>query len=136
MVVTPAPKKLRLGIVCATRSTHRVPAIFHSSNAHTPICIFSQPALDTPSSWVYLALHFTAVYIVISIDYLERSLRSRAMADGSRSKVIKANPIGKGLDTFRDSFEFECGGLAITGADALYHISGEGTAQHQTREIS
>ncbi|KAB2099592.1 hypothetical protein AG0111_0g12093 [Alternaria gaisen] len=57
------------------------------------------------------------------------------MADESRSKVIKANPIGKGLDTFRDSFELKCRGLAITGADALYHISGEGTAQHQTREI-
>ncbi|KAF2007867.1 hypothetical protein P154DRAFT_550100 [Amniculicola lignicola CBS 123094] len=48
------------------------------------------------------------------------------MADGSRSRVIKANPIGKGLDTFRDSFEFQCRGLAITGANALYYISGEG----------
>ncbi|PVH98640.1 hypothetical protein DM02DRAFT_681826 [Periconia macrospinosa] len=48
------------------------------------------------------------------------------MTDESRSKVIKANPIGKGLDTFRDSFEFKCRGLAITGADALYHLSGEG----------
>ncbi|KAF1354391.1 hypothetical protein EJ07DRAFT_132963 [Lizonia empirigonia] len=75
---------------------------------------------------ICLVLHFTAVHIVISIDYLERSLRSRAMADESRSKVIKANPIGKGLDTFRDSFEFKCRGLAITGADALYHLSGEG----------
>ncbi|ORY10821.1 hypothetical protein BCR34DRAFT_601840 [Clohesyomyces aquaticus] len=48
------------------------------------------------------------------------------MADESRSKVIKANPIGKGLDTFRDSFEFKCRGLGITGTDALYHISSEG----------
>ncbi|KAF1955656.1 hypothetical protein CC80DRAFT_526230 [Byssothecium circinans] len=47
------------------------------------------------------------------------------MADESRSKVIKANPISKGLNTFRDSFKFKCRGLAITGADALYHISGE-----------
>ncbi|KAF1976060.1 hypothetical protein BU23DRAFT_588261 [Bimuria novae-zelandiae CBS 107.79] len=86
---------------------------------------FTQPALNTLFPRVCLALHFTAVRIVISIDYLERSLRSRAMADGSRSKIIKANPIGKGLDTFRDSFEFQCRGLAITGADALYHISGD-----------
>ncbi|KAF1970865.1 hypothetical protein BU23DRAFT_510832 [Bimuria novae-zelandiae CBS 107.79] len=48
------------------------------------------------------------------------------MADESRSKIIKANPIGKGLHTFRDSFEFKYRGLAITGAEALYHISGEG----------
>ncbi|KAK7177682.1 serine threonine-protein kinase sgk2 [Paraphaeosphaeria sporulosa] len=41
-------------------------------------------------------------------------------------RIIKANPIGKGLDTFRDSFEFKYRGLAITGAEALYHISGEG----------
>ncbi|KAF2731547.1 hypothetical protein EJ04DRAFT_579020 [Polyplosphaeria fusca] len=47
------------------------------------------------------------------------------MADESRSKIIKANPIGNRLDTFRASFESECRGLAITGADALYHISGE-----------
>ncbi|KAK7188810.1 hypothetical protein PSPO01_04919 [Paraphaeosphaeria sporulosa] len=48
------------------------------------------------------------------------------MADGSRLKVIEANPIGKGLNTFHDSFEFKHRGLGITGADALYHISGEG----------
>jgi hypothetical protein len=58
------------------------------------------------------------------------------MADESLSEVIKGNSIGKGLDTFRDSFEFKCRGLAITGADALYHISGEGRAQYQPREIS
>ena len=132
--MTLTPKSFRLGMVRANPA-HRVPAIFHS-NTHTPICIFSQPALDTPSPRVCLALHFTAVHIVISVNYLEHSLRSRAMADESRSKVIKANPIAKGLDTFRDSFEFKCRGLAITGADALYYINGEGTAQHQIREIS
>ncbi|KAH9861098.1 hypothetical protein IAQ61_010834 [Plenodomus lingam] len=48
------------------------------------------------------------------------------MADRSRSEVIMANPIGKGLDTFRVSFEYKCKDLAITGADALHHLSGEG----------
>ncbi|PVH98641.1 hypothetical protein DM02DRAFT_41203 [Periconia macrospinosa] len=120
VVMTPAPKNFRLGMASVAPSAHRVPAIFHSQ---TPIPDF---ALDIPSPRVCLAHHFTAVHIVTSIDYLERSLRSRTMTDESRSKVIKANPIGKGLDTFRDSFEFKCRGLAITGADALYHLSGEG----------
>ncbi|KAF2788689.1 hypothetical protein K505DRAFT_410741 [Melanomma pulvis-pyrius CBS 109.77] len=85
-----------------------------------------QPSFPLKRPYPDLYLHFTAVHIVISINYLERPLRSRAMADESRSKVISANPISKGLDPFRDSFEFKCRGLEITGADALYHISGEG----------
>ncbi|KAF2188774.1 hypothetical protein K469DRAFT_70746 [Zopfia rhizophila CBS 207.26] len=48
------------------------------------------------------------------------------MVDGSRSETIKAKPIGKGLNAFRDSFESTCRGLAISGPGALYHISGEG----------
>jgi len=58
------------------------------------------------------------------------------MADGSTLEIIKTNPIGKGLNVFRTSFEFKCRGLPITGANALYHLSGEGTVQHQTREMS
>ena len=58
------------------------------------------------------------------------------MADESRSKIIKVNPIGKGLDTFRDSFELKCRGLAI---QVLMHsttlLRKEGTAQCQIREI-
>ncbi|KAF2193607.1 hypothetical protein K469DRAFT_239099 [Zopfia rhizophila CBS 207.26] len=46
------------------------------------------------------------------------------MADRSRSEIIKSNPIGKGLNTFRDSFESTRRGLAISGPNALYHIKG------------
>ena len=50
------------------------------------------------------------------------------MANKLRLKVIKVNPISKGLNTFRDSFKFKYRGLGITGASTLYYISGKGTA--------
>ncbi|PVH98627.1 hypothetical protein DM02DRAFT_530741, partial [Periconia macrospinosa] len=48
------------------------------------------------------------------------------MADGSRLEIIKANPIGKGLDAFRTSFESTSRGLAISDLDRPYNISSEG----------
>ncbi|KAF2259124.1 hypothetical protein CC78DRAFT_586283 [Lojkania enalia] len=46
------------------------------------------------------------------------------MADGSRLEIIKANPIGKGLNAFRTSFESTSRGLAISGPGGPYNISG------------
>ena len=126
--MTPTPKNFRLGIVSRGELIAFQPSFILKCSSPNLYLLSISP--NTPSPRVCLALHFTTVYIIISIDYLEHSLRSRAMADESRLKVIKANPIGKGLDSFCDSFELKCRGLAITGADALYYLSGEGTVQH------
>ncbi|OCK91801.1 uncharacterized protein K441DRAFT_664410 [Cenococcum geophilum 1.58] len=57
------------------------------------------------------------------------------MADGTRLEIIKANPIGKGLNAFRNSFESTCRSLAISGPDALYNIKGEGMVHCELANI-
>ncbi|KAF1965563.1 hypothetical protein BU23DRAFT_593649 [Bimuria novae-zelandiae CBS 107.79] len=47
------------------------------------------------------------------------------MEDGSRLEIIKANPIGKGLNSFRTSFGSTSRGLAISGLDGLSLTSAE-----------
>ncbi|KAH8723920.1 hypothetical protein GQ44DRAFT_709364 [Phaeosphaeriaceae sp. PMI808] len=49
------------------------------------------------------------------------------MAHGSISETIKAKPIGKGLNTFRNSFSFVCQDLGVpSGLESLDRIGNEG----------
>lgn len=67
---------------------------------YTPICIFSQPALNIPSS---LALHFFPVHIVISIDYLDRCLILVAWIWKCQSLCIEAISILPQFSTAYDT---------------------------------
>lgn len=50
-----------------------------------------------------------------------------AMADQSRLKIIKDNPIGNGLDAFRASFNTVCADRALSRIpDALGQLDQEG----------
>lgn len=47
--------------------------------------------------------------------------------DQSQSEIIKNNPIGKGLDTFRESFDSMCRGRSISSTpDALGQLVEDG----------
>lgn len=52
------------------------------------------------------------------------------MTDQPRSKIIKNNPIGKGLDAFRASFNLICEGASIPCTpDALVQLGQEGKSE-------
>lgn len=49
------------------------------------------------------------------------------MADKSLSEVIKASPVRRGLDAFRNSFTFACHGFGVaTDPASLDQIGNEG----------
>lgn len=57
-----------------------------------------------------------------------------AMADRSQPEIIKDNPIGNGLDTFRASFNLVCDGASIScTVDALDQLGQEGKKDVQLR---
>ena len=53
------------------------------------------------------------------------------MTDQPRSKIIKENPIGKGLDAFRASFHLICEGANVFPTyGALERLGQEGRKDH------
>jgi hypothetical protein len=58
------------------------------------------------------------------------------MVDRSRSEIVKAKPIGQGLNNFRDTFNSTYIGLRISGSfDALHHIGDEGTIHYPVKAL-
>ena len=63
--------------------------------------------------------------------------RSVAMADRSKLEIIKTKPIGKGLNTFRDSFNSVCRDSGIPGdIDSLDQIGNEGKSIALLKSVS
>jgi hypothetical protein len=72
----------------------------------------------------------------VDLEYANRSLRhfqhkldddeAIAMVDQRSLKVIKDNPIGKGLDGFRASFNVMCEGASICSPDTLELLCQDG----------
>ena len=55
----------------------------------------------------------------------------------SRAEVIKANPIGKRLDAFRDTFDVLCAQLDLSSAsDVLHEMDSDGNNLLVCRNIS
>jgi hypothetical protein len=56
------------------------------------------------------------------------------MTDQLHSKIIEENPIGKGLDAFRASFDTICEGVGISRTpDVLERLGQEGKKDNELR---